>query len=141
MLLWGTSPESILKLWLVRCYLSCNPIDSNRFQAHLCCKISVRCTKTNMSYSNGSVKKFYSNNFYSKPYNSGNLFAKKEFLDQISETTKLFDLKKRPLPGPIQKTDIDIKNAFKTINSHIITCQYSFHIRVCLIWVGAATKT
>ena len=62
-----------------------------------------------MSYSNGSVKKFYSNNFYSKPYNSGNLFAKKEFLDQISETTKLFDLKKRPLPGPIQKTDIDIK--------------------------------
>lgn len=58
----------------------------------------------------------YSSNFYKSHSVYSNsaaaaedrqLFARKDFLEQLSETTKIFDLKKRPLPGPITQTGMD----------------------------------
>ena len=34
-------------------------------------------------------------------------FSDQEFLDQVAETTKIFDVKKRLLPGPIRNTEED----------------------------------
>ena len=58
---------------------------------------------------NQPSKSYYSNNWYRSGdfKSSGQIFSRKEFLEQISETAKIFDLKKRPLPGPIVKTDLE----------------------------------
>ena len=34
-------------------------------------------------------------------------FSDQEFLDQVAETTKIFDVKKRLLPGPVRNTEED----------------------------------
>ena len=58
----------------------------------------------------------YSSNFYNKPYNTGQLFSKNDFMEQIAETTKIFELKKRPLPGPILQTDVINRKILKNYN-------------------------
>ena len=65
-------------------------------------------------------KHYYSNNWYrSGDFNSGGqVFSRRDFLEQISETAKIFDLKKRPLPGPIIKTDLEKVHWQNTKQSH-----------------------
>ena len=63
---------------------------------------------------------YYSNNWYrSGDFNrGGQIFSRRDFLEQISETAKIFDLKKRPLPGPIVKTDSEKVHWPNTNQSH-----------------------
>ena len=65
-------------------------------------------------------KTYYSNNWYrSGDFNrGGQIFSRKDFLEQISETAKIFDLKKRPLPGPIVKTELETVQRKNTNQSH-----------------------
>ena len=53
----------------------------------------------------------YTHNYSGKPRRRStshplpDSFSDKQFLDQVAETAKIFDVKKRVLPGPIMKTD------------------------------------
>ena len=69
---------------------------------------------------NQPSKHHYSNNWYrSGDFNSGGqIFSRRDFLEQISETAKIFDLKKRPLPGPIVKTELETVQWKNTNQSH-----------------------
>lgn len=69
---------------------------------------------------NQPSKHYYSNNWYrSRDFNSGGqIFSRRDFLEQISETAKIFDLKKRPLPGPIVKTELEKVHWQNTNQSH-----------------------
>ena len=68
--------------------------------------------------------KYYTNNFYNRPKSthhtssSAGNYSRKDFLEQISETTKIFDLKKRPLPGPITQTQDQRQQKHKKNNQN-----------------------
>lgn len=51
----------------------------------------------------------YANNFYNRPkstHHTKTPVTREDFMEQLSETTKIFDLKKRALPGPIFQTEL-----------------------------------
>ena len=48
-------------------------------------------------------------------------FTDQAFLDQVAETTKIFDVKKRVLPGPVMKTEEDWKWKGKKCSTELNT--------------------
>ena len=48
-------------------------------------------------------------------------FTDQAFLDQVAETTKIFDVKRRVLPGPVMKTEEDRKWKGKKCSTELNT--------------------
>ena len=48
-------------------------------------------------------------------------FTDQAFLDQVAQTTKIFDVKKRVLPGPVMKTEEDWKWKGKKCSTELNT--------------------